>query len=64
MKLERINWKKIGIITYSGDAMSDEAKGEYAKAVEKMYFYDFRGERVKAERIRKKLSALRNYKFV
>lgn len=63
MKTDRINWKKIEVITYNLKGMSDDAKTEYAKAIEKLRWYDFRGEHAKAERIRKKLDERRNYKY-
>lgn len=61
--MERINWGKIDVITYNLNGMSDDAKAEYAKAIEKLSWYDFRGERAKAERIRKKLNERKDYKY-
>ena len=63
MKIERINWKKIDVITYNGKGMSDEAKAEHAKAIEALMWYDIRGEHAKAERIRKKLNERKDYKY-
>lgn len=63
MKCDRISWKKIDVITYNLHGMSEDAKAEYAKAIDKLNWYDFRGERAKAERIRKKLNERKDYKY-
>ena len=46
--MERINWGKIDVITYNLQGMSEDAKAEYAKAIDKLSWYDFRGEHAKA----------------
>lgn len=59
--MERINWKKIDVITYSYDGMSDEAVAEVLKAFDRQCYYESIGETKKAAYIRKRLDAKKNY---
>lgn len=59
--MERINWKKIDIITYGGDLMSEECKAEVRKAYDLLDTCEFRGERAKAAYIRRRLEERKNY---
>ena len=59
--MERINWKKIDIITYGRDLMSEECKAEVRKAYDLLDTCEFRGERAKAAYIRRRLEERKNY---
>ena len=59
--MERINWKKIDIITYSGEHMSEECKAEASKAAELLAAYEYHGEHKKAAYIRRRLEDKKNY---
>lgn len=57
----RINWKKIDIITYSGEYMSDECKAEVKKARDLRDYYEHIGDTKKAAYVAKKLEEKQNY---
>ena len=58
---EKINWKKIDIITYSGEYMSEGCKAEVEKAVNQMMDCENKGDRKRAAYIRGRLDDKRNY---
>lgn len=45
--MERINWSKIDIITYSGEFMDAECKAESDKAFESLRYYEYAGDKKK-----------------
>ena len=57
----RIEWRKIDIITYSGEYMSDECKEEVAKAREGAAYLHYIGNDKAARRIERRLYDLQNY---
>ena len=57
----RIEWRKIDIITYSGEYMSDECKKEVAKARERAVYLHYMGNNKAARRIERRLYDLQNY---
>lgn len=57
----RIEWRKIDIITYSGEYMSDECKAEVAKAREYATYLHCIGNDKAARRIERRLYDLQNY---
>ena len=57
----RINWKKIDIITYNYNGMSDEAIAETKKAIEIMDECEYRGEKSKAGYIRRHIEEKKDY---
>ena len=59
--MERINWRKIDVITYSLDGMTEESKAEVRKAYGLLDTYEFRGERAKAAYSRRRLEERKNY---
>ena len=59
--MKRINWRKIDVITYSLDGMTEESKAEVRKAYDLLDTYEFRGERAKAAYIRRRLEERKNY---
>lgn len=59
--MERINWKKIDVITYNCDGMTEESKAEVRKAYDLMDAYEMRGETAKAAYIRRRLNERKNY---
>lgn len=59
--MERINWRKIDVITYNLDGMTKESKAEVRKAYDLLDTYEFRGERAKAAYIRRRLEERKNY---
>ena len=61
MKNGRINWKKIDIITYNYNDMSDEAIAETKKAIEIMDECEYRGEKSKAGYIRRRIEEKKDY---
>lgn len=59
--MERINWRKIDVITYNCNGMTEESKAEVRKAYDLLDTYEFRGERAKAAYIRRRLEERKNY---
>ena len=59
--MEKINWRKIDIITYGGDLMTEEAKAEVRKAYDLLGLCEARGETKKAAYIRRRLEDKKNY---
>jgi len=59
--MKRINWKKIDIITYSGEFMSEECKAEVRKAYAILNECEYRGDYAKAAYIRRRLEDKKNY---
>lgn len=57
----KINWKKIDIITYSGEFMDDECKAEVRKALDLKFYYEHIGDTKKAAYIAKRLKEKQNY---
>ena len=57
----RIEWRKIDIITYSGEYMSDECKKEVSKARERAAYLHYIGDDKAARRIERRLYDLQNY---
>lgn len=61
--MKRISWKKIDIITYSGEFMSDECKAEVEKAYEILTECEYHGNYAKAAYIRRRLYDKQNFKL-
>lgn len=57
----RINWRKIDVITYSGEFMSPDCKAEVQKALDLLRFYEYFGEKGKAAYIRYRVRQKMNY---
>lgn len=59
--MKRINWKKIDIITYSGEFMNDDCKAEIQKALDLLAYYEHIGTQEKVRYIRQRLEEKKNY---
>ena len=59
--MERINWNKIDIITYSGEFMDAECKAESDKAFDLLRYYEYAGDKKRAAYIRRRLREKQNY---
>lgn len=61
IKMKKINWNKIDVITYNCEGMTDESKAEVKKANDLLDAYEMRGETAKAAYIRRRLEDKKNY---
>lgn len=57
----RINWRKIDIITFTGEYMSAVCKSEVCKAFDLLRFYEHTGEKGKAAYIRHRIRQKMDY---
>lgn len=61
MKTRKINWKKIGVITYDKFQMTDESVRELNYAYSCMYAAQWNGDTKRAAYIRRRMENQKNY---
>lgn len=61
IKMKRINWSKIDVITYNLKDMTEESKAEVEKANAILTECEYRGDYSKAAYIRRRLNEKRNF---